>query len=413
MAGLGSRFNKLWMASTVSNLGDGVMAVAFPLLVASITRDPLLVAGATFVNRIPWLLFALPAGALVDRMDRRRVMIAVDWGRAIVVGLLGVLLVVGQVDLIVVYVVAFLLGSAETMFDTSAEAIIPSRVDIELLDAANGRLQATEWAMNAFIGPPLGAALFALAVGIPFLFDAGSFVLAAVLVSAIGGSFRGQASTSDTPPDLRREIGAGIRWMWGHTVLRTLAFMAGINNLVGTGILAILVLYAQDILGLGGVGYGLLLATVGVGGLVGALTASIMAGRLGQGTTLLITLILMATGALVMGATSSAIVAAATAGLFGLAIGMWNVVAVTLRQRITPDPLRGRVASVARLLAWGTQPLGALIGGVVASVFGLRAPFFVAGAVWLAMFVIVIPIVSNRRINALEAPPETSDRNVE
>ena len=409
MAGLGSKFNTLWLAATVSNLGDGVMAVAFPLLVASITREPLLVAGATFINRIPWLLFALPAGALVDRMDRRRVMISVDWGRAIVVGLLGVLLVAGQVDLIVIYVVAFLLGSAETMFDTSAEAIIPSLVDIERLDSANGRLQATEWATNAFIGPPFGAALFALAVGIPFLFDAGSFLLAAVLVSTIGGSFLSQAPTSDKKRGLWSEIGAGISWMWGHTVLRTLAAMAGFNNLAGTGIVAIFVLFAQDILGLGGVGYGLVLATMGVGGLAGALTASMVAKRLGQGTTLLATVILMALAAIVMGITSNAIVAAVMSGLFGLVIATWNVVAVSLRQRITPDPLRGRVASVARLLAWGTQPLGALFGGVTATVFGLRAPFFVAGTVWLAMFVIVIPIVNNKRIIDLEAPPETLD----
>jgi len=401
MPGLGSSFNRLWAAAAISNLGDGVMAVAFPLLVASITRDPLLVAGATVANRIPWLLFALLAGAFVDRMDRRRVMVTVDSFRAVAVGLLGVLLFLGDVPLPVIYTIAFLLGSAETLFDTASEAIIPSLVGSDRLDSANGRLQAAEWTANSFVGPPFGALLFAVAVSVPFLFDAGTFVLAAVLVAAIGGSHRSVRKVEGATGSLGREIGTGLRWMWRHTVLRTLSMMAGATNLVGTGIVAVFVLFAQDILGLGEVGYGLIMTAIGAGGLIGALTAPIVTRRMGQGTTLLATLILLAAGAFIMGTTNNAWVAGMVAVGFGFAIAMWNVVAVSLRQGLTPDPLRGRVASVARLLAWGTQPLGALLGGVVATGFGLRAPFFVAGAVWAALFVLTFPIVNNRRIAAL------------
>ena len=189
MTELGRSFNKLWGAVIVSNLGDGIMGVAFPLLVASITRDPVLVAGATVVGRIPWLLFALPAGALVDRMDRRRVMVAVDWGRAVLIGALGIMLLVGDVSLAVIYVVAFLLGSAETMFDTASEAFLPLLVGSDQLDSANGRLQASEWAANSFVGPAAGAGLYAVAVSLPFLFDAVSFAAAALLVTTIGGKF--------------------------------------------------------------------------------------------------------------------------------------------------------------------------------------------------------------------------------
>jgi MFS family permease len=397
----------LWAAAAVSNLGDGVMAVAFPLLVASITRDPLLVAGATVANRIPWLLFALPAGAFVDQLDRRRVMVTVDWFRGVAVGLLGVLLVFGDAPLLVIYVVAFVLGSAETMFDTASEAIIPSLVGSDRLDSANGRLQAAEWAANNFVGPPFGAVLFAAAAAVPFLFDAATFLFAAVLVAAIGGSYRGGERVGEGPGGLGREIGAGLRWMWRHTVLRTLAMMAGVTNLVGTGIMAVFVLFAQDILGLGDVGYGLVMAAIGAGGLIGALTAPIATRRFGQGTALLSTLILMAAGTFVMGATSSGWVAGAIAGVFGFLIAMWNVVAVSLRQGLTPDPLRGRVASVARLLAWGTQPLGALLGGVIAAGFGLRGPFFLAGGVWVVVFGLTVPIVNNRRIEALTSRPDT------
>jgi MFS family permease len=408
MAGLGANFNRLWGAVIVSNLGDGVMGVAFPLLVASITRDPVLVAGATVVGRIPWLLFALPAGALVDRMDRRRVMVAVDWGRGAIVGVLGIMLLVGDVSLALIYLVAFLLGSAETMFDTASEALIPNLVPAEDLDSANGRLQASEWAANTFVGPPFGAVLFAAAAAVPFLFDAGSFVIAAVLVSTIGGSFASRESVDSSLSGLRGEIGIGLRWLWRHTTLRTLALMAGVTNLVGTGIVAIFVLFAQDILKLGDVGFGLILATIGLGGLIGAVAASLVTKRLGAGTTLLVSQLGLGVGAVVMGATSSALVAAIVAGFYGLLIGLWNVVAVSLRQRLTPDELRGRVASVARLLAWGTQPVGALLGGVVAGVFGLRAPFFVAAVVWVVLVVVAIPLINNRRIEALEQTTSTN-----
>lgn len=402
MAGLGQRFSKLLGAVVISNLGDGVMGVAFPLLVASITRDPVLVAAATVIGRIPWLLFALPAGALVDRMDRRRVMVVVDWGRAVVVGVLGILLLVGDVSLAVVYLIAFLLGSAETMFDTASEAFLPLLVESDELDAANGRLQASEWAANSFVGPAAGAALFAVAVSLPFLFNAASFAIAAVLVAAIGGHFQRHKPSGDQRK-LRAEIGEGLRWLWGHTVLRTLSIMAGVTNLVGMGIVAIFVLFAQDILGLGDVGYGLIIATIGVGGLGGALVAPLITRRFGQGTTLLASVGGLGLGSLAMGLTSNAIVAGAIACFYGFLIALWNVVAISLRQRLTPDDLRGRVASVARLLAWGTQPLGALLGGVVAAAFGLRAPFIVGAAIWALEFVVAFGVVNNRRIAAVEA----------
>lgn len=401
MPALGQRFNKLLGAVIVSNLGDGIMVVAFPLLVASITRDPVLVAGATVIGRIPWLLFALPAGALVDRMDRRRVMVGVDWVRGAVVGVLGILLLVGDVSLAIVYVIAFMLGSAETMFDTASEAFLPLLVGSDDLDAANGRLQASEWATNSFVGPAAGAGLFAVAAALPFLFNSVSFAIAAVLVASIGGNFAREGA--DDQQKLRTDIGEGLRWLWGHTVLRTLSIMAGVTNLVGMGIVAIFVLFAQDILDLGDVGYGLIITTIGAGGLGGALIAPLITKRFGQGTTLLASVGGLGVGSLAMGLTSNAIVAGVIACFYGFLVALWNVVAISLRQRLTPDDLRGRVASVARLLAWGTQPLGALLGGVVAAAYGLRAPFVIGAVIWALQFFVAAGIVNNRRIAELEA----------
>jgi MFS family permease len=396
-------FNKLWAASAVSNLGDGVMGAAFPLLVASITRDPLLVAGATVVGRLPWFFFALVSGALVDRMDRKRVMVVVDWLRAGVVGVLGVLLLAGDVPLAVIYVVAFLLGSAETMFDTSAEAILPAIVGADALEAANGRIQSTEWATNSFAGPPAGAALFAAIAALPFLINAASFAVAAILVAAIGGTFRAEKEVDRSKGAIGREVREGLGWLWGHTVLRTLSIMAGVINLMAFGVIAIWVLYVQDEIGLGDLAFGLMLAAMGVGGLVGALTSAMVAKRLGQGTTLLVALVLFIATTLVMALTSTVALVFGAGFFIGLGLGAWNVVAISLRQSLTPDELRGRVAATSRMLAWGTQPLGALLGGIVAGIYGLRAPFFMAAAVWSVLLFAVAPIVNNRRIAAFKA----------
>ncbi len=400
MAGLGPRFYRLWAASAVSNLGDGVMGVALPLLVASLTRDPVLVATATVVNRLPWFLFALIAGALVDRMDRRRVMVVTDFVRFSLVGVLGGMLLVGDVGLPVVYVIAFALGTAETFFDTSAEAFLPAIVASGALPAANGRLQATEWVGNAFVGPALGAFLFSVAAGVPFLVDAGTYLFAAVAVAAIAGTYR---PDRDTAASLRADIAEGLRWLWGHAVLRTLAIMAGITNMMGFAIIAIFVLFVQDIAGVGDIGYGIILSAVGAGGLLGAVLAPKVTQVLGPAGALIGSVVLTAIAAGAMIFLSHPVAVGAVSGLYGVAITLWNVVAVSLRMRLTPDELRGRVASVARLLAWGTQPLGALAGGLVAGSFGLRAPFLIAAAASVGMVVLVAPIINNRRIADLEA----------
>ncbi len=330
-------------------------------------------------------------------------MVSVDTLRALVVGLLGLLLLAGDVHLAVVYVVAFALGSAETLFDTSSEAVLPALVGEGVLEKANGRLQATEWAANSFGGPPLGAALFAAVAALPFLVNAASFAVAAALVAAISGTFRAEREVDRSEGAIRREVLEGLRWLWGHVVLRTLSIMAGTINLMAFGVIAIWVLYVQDEVGLGDVAFGMLLATFGVGGLVGALSAGAVAGRVGQGTTLLTTVAILTVASAVMGLVTAPVVVFACAVLIGIGLGLWNVVAISLRQALTPDELRGRVAATARTLAWGTQPLGALLGGLIADVFGLRAPFLLAGGAWVILLVVVAPIVSNQRIAALRA----------
>ena len=392
---LGGRFDKLSIAAGVSNIGDGVVGVAFPLLVASITRDPLLVAAATMVGRLPWLLFALLSGALVDRMDRKRVMVVTNVLRAIGIGLMAWGVAADRVDLIAIYVIAFALGVAETFFDTSAEALVPRLVEVEELPPANGRLQALEWVGGAFAGPPLGAFLFAVFAALPFFVDAASFAIAAFFIVLIPGSYQSERVIETS---VREDIVGGLKWLWNQRVVRTLALMAGVTNLFTFGIIAVFVLYAQDILGVSDFGYGVLIATLGVGGLLGAVIGPRLVLSLGSGSTLRLTLVAQICLTALIGFTSNVYVVAGLLFLYGFLITAWNIVAVSLRQGLTPDEIRGRVAGASRLLAWGAQPLGALLGGLIASAFGLRAPFFVASLAFVIATALVWSIISNEAI---------------
>lgn len=391
---LGARFDRLSLAAGISNVGDGVVGAAFPLLVASITRDPLLVAGATMVGRLPWFFFALISGALVDRMDRKRVMVITDLMRAVGVGVLAFGVLAGNVGLVAIYVVAFGLGIAETFFDTSAEALTPQLVSNDQLPPANGRLQALEFVGGSLAGPPVGAFLFAVAASVPFFVDSISFAVAALFVAIIPGAYKSERTINAT---LREDIKEGLGWLWRHKVLRSIVLMAGVINLIAFGIFAIFVLYAQDILGVDDVGYGLLIAVVGVGGLVGAFVSPRIVQRVGPGNTLRLVIGLSGVLSIFFAFISSAWVAGALMMLFGFVITGWNVVSVSLRQSLTPDELRARVAGSARLLAWGTQPIGALLGGLLGSI-SLRVPFIFASAVWLGMLAVTWRLTSNETI---------------
>ncbi len=380
------------------------MGAAFPLLVASLTRDPVLVAAATFAGRLPWLLFAVPSGALVDRMDRRRVMVTTNLARTGLVGVLTWSIASGSVSLVLIYVVGFALGTAETFFDTSSEALVPAIVDRDLLPNANARFQLFEWTGNTFIGPPLGAALFGVAAALPFGLNAVSFAVAAGLIALIAVELPPRRRTSEA--QLRVEVLEGLRWLWRQPVIRTLALMAGATNLVTFGIISVFVLFAQDVLGIDDVGYGILLATLGVGGLIGASFAARIVAKVGPGVAAQATVLIGALLNVALGLTSNPWVAGGILFTYGLSITLWNVVSVSLRQSITPDELRGRVAGASRLVTWGAQPVGAALGGVVAAWLGIRAPFFLAAAGLLLSFALTLRLVNNRTIAAAKAGAE-------
>ena len=395
---LGPNFRKLWTASAISNLGDGVRWTALPLLAASITRDPAEVAGIELAASLPWLLFALVSGAVVDRVDKRWAMVTSNAIRALLMISLAAATALGGGELWVLYFIAFLLGSAETIFDNAAQAILPAVVNRDLLERANSRLFAAEMINNQFLGGPLGGFLFAIAAAVPFLVDGASFAVAALLIAAMAGSFRSERA-DETPTTIRADIVEGLKWLRGHRLIRTLAIMLGFWNAISTAGFSVFVLYALQILDLDEVGFGLLLTAMAVGSLIGTAAVSRFK-AVGTGTTLIAMVMLGAGSFLVISVTSTVWVVGAMLAIEGFVIIVWNVITVSLRQAIIPDRLLGRVNSVYRLLGWGSMPVGAAVGGFVARYFGLRAPFLLGGVILAVMGLVGARVVNNRTIAA-------------
>ena len=401
---LGLNYRKLWAASAISNLGDGVRLTALPLLAATLTRDPVSVAMVTLAASLPWLLFALVAGAIADRTDRKRLMVGANGFRALVVGLLGLAILGGFESLLLLIVVSFALGVAETLFDNAAQAFMPALVVRDELERANGRLYAVEMVTNQFVGPPVGGVLYAMAAGLPFLLDAGSFAGSAFLVALIAVPRRVvERHSGGSRPSLRAEIAEGMRWLWSHRLLRTLAVMLGIMNMLTSAFYAIFVLFALEILNVDESQFGLLLVTFAVGAVLGSLLGARVSNALGPGTALFVSVLLSGLSTLVTGLVSSPWIASILFAISGFVGVLWNVITVSLRQSIIPDHLLGRVNSVYRFVGWGTMPVGATIGGVLARVFGLRAPFLVAGVVMTVMAFVALPIVTTRSIEAAKS----------
>jgi MFS family permease len=384
---LGRNFQKAMAASGFANLADGVFQVALPLLAVQLTRSPLLIAGITVAARLPWLLLSLVAGALADRLDRRQTMVRVNLVRTVLLGGLALAVAADLATLPMLYAVALLLGTAETLFDTSAQSLLPALVPREALTRANSRLYAVELVANVFVGPPLGGLLAGVALAMAFGLPAAAYLAGAGCLALVAGSFRPAGAGPAGSTRLRDDIAEGVRFLWGNPVLRTLAVMLGVTNMAFTAHEAVLVLFvvAPGPMGLSEAGFGALSAALGVGALAGTWVAARVEDRLGRVRTLVLSLVLFAASMAVPAVTTGALPVGASLAVAGLAVVLWNVVTVSLRQRITPDRLLGRVNAGYRLVGWGTMPLGALIGGAVAEALGLRAVFVLTAAATLLL----------------------------
>jgi MFS family permease len=428
---LGGNYWRLWTASGLSNLADGIATVAYPWLASAVTRQPVHIALVGVATRLPWLVFTLPAGVITDRVDRRRLVLAMDGLRTAVT--VGVALVVlwyqdrlaspaaiaagtatpppgSGLLLMVVYLSALAFGVAEVLRDNAAQTLMPSIVVKDRLERANGLLGGVEMVMNSFVGPPLGGVLLAVAFSLPFFVNAGTFAVALAMVALLAGSYR-PVPAAGHQRSFGRELKEGFGWLWKHRLLRALAILLGLINGAWAAAMATVVLFSQEVLGLDAAGYGLLLSAAAAGGVLGSLLADRVARRTGSGPALAATFLTGGLGAIGIGLTHSAPLVWAMLAVTTFTGAIWNVITVSLRQTIIPDALLGRVNSVYRFFGWGMIPVGLFLGGLlvagleapVGRDWALRAPFLASGLIQLALLFYVVRHLTTSRLEAAKA----------
>ena len=427
---LGSSYWRLWTATAISNLGDGISGVAYPWVASAVTRSPLLIAAAGFASRLPWLIFTLHAGVITDRFDRRKLIIAMDTIRGVLTLIVGAIVLLNKDSLpslndlssitdletnwplyITLVITAFLFGLAEVLRDNSAQTLMPSVVESENLEKANGRMWSAESLTNSFIGPPLGSLLIGIAIYLPFFVDAGTFFVAVALIASISGSFKPVEEKPREKINFKAEIKEGYRWLWAHDLLRPMAIILGALNLVGTMVAATFILYTQEVLNTSVFVFAVLGTAGAVGGIAGGLIAPKISEKIGSGPSLWLSLAMGPIGAVIIGTSNSWHVVWVVLLFQSFLSVLWNTITVSLRQSIIPTYLLGRVNSVYRFFGWGSIPIGMFLGGAIVSIaqyfvsreMALRTPYLVGAVLGILIFIFAAPRLTTKAINQARA----------
>ncbi|HSL42065.1 MAG TPA: MFS transporter [Anaerolineales bacterium] len=399
-------FWKIWGATSFSNLGDGLYQLTLPLLAAQLTRSPSLIATLGVMSSLPWLIFALQAGSIVDRSDRRKIMLWVNGGRLLILFLLTLAIMMGYASLPMLYIAALLLGIGETLVDTALTSIVPSVVSKDRLTWANARLTAAQTVTNTFIGPPLAGYLaglgFALATGSSTLM----YVAAGFALLLIRGSFHASVlKTAQTKRGGWDHITEGLRFLWKNRLIRDLTLFTASMNLFWSGWGALIVLYAVSPgpMGLSEFEYGIFLTAMAIGGLLGSVVSERLQKWLGTRNTLALdfvgTILLLGVPAL----TTNPFAVGAAAFFAGMGATVWVILVASIRQQLVPVELLGRVYSASRFVSWGIGPIGALLAGLIAELWGIRAMFAIGGIASLGLLVLFLILILPQTMEALEA----------
>ena len=433
---LGASYWKLWSATTVSNLGDGIVSIAYPWLASAVTRSPLLIALSAVVSRLPWLIFTLHAGVITDRFNRKRIIVAMDSARGLLTIAVGFFVYLERDSLpslneltsltdletnytlySVILITAFLFGLAEVLRDNSAQTLMPAVVEDKDLEKANGRMWSAESLTNSFIGPPLGSFIIAIAIFLPFFVDAVTFFIAAALIASMKPTVKSFAPEAKSEPiNFKAEIKEGFSWLWSHTLLRPMAIILGLINGIAALTGAVFILFAQEVLDTTVFIFAVLGTAAAVGGILGGLLGPKVSEKIGSGRSLALALFAMPLCTLLIGFTSQWQVVWLLVAVSTFTGVLWNVVTVSLRQSLIPSNLLGRVNSVYRFFAWGTIPIGTLLGGGLVSAlegpFGremaFRSVYFVGAALGFALFLYAIRVLTTKAIDEARAAGSAS-----
>lgn len=384
---MGQDFRWLLSASWTSNLGDGIALAAAPLLIASLTSSPVLVAAGAMMQFLPWLLFGLLAGAVADHHDRRRLVMLANSLRAVVVLVLVGFLLTGQATVWLVLVTAFLYGTAEVFADSAGSTLLPMLVKPADLGIGNARMQAGYLVANQLAGPPLGAFLFAVGSFWPFVLQVLCVALAVLLISRIARTPVPE-QVEEARGSKAHAIREGLQWLRHNAPVRTLVIIILVFNVTWAAPWGVLVLYATEHLGMGPVGYGALTTASAIGGFIAVFGFGWLEKHVSFSTLMRVCLTCEVLMHLGFALTTSPVVAYAIMFGFGLYAFVWGTISTTVRQRLVPMELQGRIASVNMVGVFGGLVIGQFIGGVLAQLFGLTAPWwfaFAGSAITLAL----------------------------
>lgn len=402
---LGRRFWQLWTANTISSVGDGMVLVALPLLAVGTTHNPLAVAGVMAVGEVPVVLASLPVGAVADRVNRRRMLVRVEIIRFAALAIFGVLVLSGLAGLVGIYIAALVFGTLDVFFDVTSSSLVPAIVAKEHLGAANNQLMNAQAVGQDITGRAAGGALLGVARSLPFLADAATFVASAVLLSA---AVPDEGPVVTRPTSTWADLRAGISWYFRHGTLRRLTLLVASLAFCQSMVMALTALWARDDLHLSQAGYGLLLGVAAVGNFVGVGAARHLRRHLSGAATIVLVGLLAAGAYPVMAVTHSALVAAGALALEAATVVTGNGAAATMRQTLLPPDMQARGVAAYRTVILGCLPFGGILGGVVASLAGIRTTFVIAGGLQLGFIVLVGPVLLRYARRPMD-PPATID----
>ncbi|WP_314148406.1 MFS transporter [uncultured Leifsonia sp.] len=404
---LGAGFGRLWTSAIASNLADGIGRTAVPLIATTLTRDPALIAGLTAVTFLPWLLFGIPAGMLLDRVDRRIAMAVANSLRFAVAALLALLIAGGALTIWWLYACVLLFGLGETVFDNATTTIVPSLVTRDQLDRANGRMQSAEIVIQNFIATPVAGFLFAAALLLPVWLTGAGFLIAGLLALTIpAAAARAHAIGSEAQTGPRPGMGAVVRFLAGHPFLRPMIILTSITASALAFAQGSVVLLLIQTYGLPTALVGVVTAVIGVGALAGALLSSRFVARFGRGRVMFASILLSGVGIGCVGLTGNVVlgILAYAIGAFGVAV--WNVPWGALRQAIVPNAMLGRAMGIVRSIGWGLTPIATILGGFVARI-DLKLPFLIGGGI-----VVVLTLIATRLLLSADSYGQAADSGV-
>jgi len=404
---LGKDFSRIWSASLITNLVDGVLKLSAPLLAVSLTQDPILIGLLSALGLLPWLFFAIPIGALVDRIDKRKALVLGNFGRSALALFVAFSISQEFITIWILLVCVFLFGICEVLVDTTSQSVLPQILDKSNFERGNSRLQISEVIVAQFAGSPLSGFLYAIAIALPFYFSTTGFFLAAVLLALFPFNTDVNPVHEEDAGKERLGLIGDIKFALNYlyqdkrifsivVITTSIGFFYALSNAVAP-------LFILKELNVAPSYFGVVLAIQGIGALAGSVMAPVISAKLGRGRALALNLFLASLMVIFFGLAPNAYVFVAIAVVMGFTISVWNILLMSLYQSIIPAHLYGRIHGARRTIVWGLMPIGSLFGGVIAR-GGLRLPFLIGGALATLLSILAYKRVVQIGQESVEAP---------